>query len=69
MKIKQLKKKDYYLRYNLIAPSVSPREFFATHLYVPKSVISTFKIVNFITTLYALSTVVSVVNLSPVSEI
>lgn len=44
-----------YLRYNLMEPSVSPSEFLATHLYAPKSSISTSTIVNFITTLYTFS--------------
>lgn len=44
-----------YLRYNLIEPSVSPNEFLATHLYWPKSAMSTSIIVNFITTLYTFS--------------
>jgi hypothetical protein len=38
-------------------PSVSPNEFFATHLYVPKSFTSIDRIVSFIITLYAFSTV------------
>lgn len=52
-----------------MAPSVSPSEFFATHLYSnPKSAISTDKIVSFISTLYAFSKV-SGMNLSPENEI
>lgn len=44
-----------YLRYNFMDPSVSPREFFATHLYMPKSLMSTEMIVSFMETLYVLS--------------
>lgn len=51
-----------------MAPSVSPREFFATHLYDPKSAMSTSLMVNFITTLYALSKV-SGTNLSPAKKL
>lgn len=48
-------KDSMYLRYNLIVPSVSPSEFFATHLYEPKSPISTGVMVSVITVLYAWS--------------
>ena len=43
------------LLYNLIVPSVSPKEFLATHLYDPKSDWLTARMLSFITTLYALS--------------
>lgn len=40
---------------NLITPSVSPSEFFATHLYEPKSDLLTRRIFNIIYFLYPLS--------------
>lgn len=54
-----------YLRYNFMDPSVSPREFFATHLYMPKSLMSTEIIVSFMETLYVLSSS-SVLYLDPI---
>lgn len=46
-----------YLLYSLMAPSVSPREFFATHLYEPNSEWVIGFMYNFIDTLYSPSSV------------
>lgn len=42
--------KKVNLRWTLIISSDSPKEFFATHLYIPKSVDLTGMITNFIET-------------------